>query len=101
MKDVTDDKSLQQVLLCDSDVVINSGYSKPLVLAKCTDRAEISGAITLHYTLLQSLAEMEQLKKGLEALGFLEIIKNNPNLLAPFFTAIENRKLTAGMISSV
>lgn len=74
---------MRQTLLDASDVVINSGYTKPLVSAKLSDIAEISKTIALHYTLLQSLAEMDQSKKGLESLGALEIINKNPDLLAP------------------
>ena len=93
---MSDDKSLQQTLLDASDVIINSGYTKPLVSAKLSDRAVISKAVALHYSILQSIAELDQLKKGLESLGMLEVIKNNRDLLAPFFTCQGNEKLTAG-----
>ena len=41
-----------------------SGYTKPLFRAEMEDREEISRTIALHYTLLQSKAEMDQLKQG-------------------------------------
>ena len=41
MKDVSDDQSLQQLLLSASDVVINCGYSKPLASAKLSYTAPI------------------------------------------------------------
>ena len=94
LKDVSDDSLMQQT---SSEVVLNSGYTKPLLSAKLCDIAEISQSVALHYTLLQSLAEMNQLKKGLESFGLLEIIKRNSNLLAHFFTCQGSKKLTAGI----
>ena len=97
LKDVSDDSLMQQTLLDASEVVLNSGYTKPLLSAKLCDIAEISQSVALHYTLLQSLAEMDQFKKGLESFGLLEIIKRNSNLLAHFFTCQGSKKLTAGI----
>lgn len=97
MKTAPDDKSLQDLLLNASDIVLNAGYTKPpLVSTKLTDRAELTRCIALHYTLLQSIAEMDQLKKGLESLGLLQIMKVYPDLIAPFFTSKGHKKLTAG-----
>ena len=74
-----------------------SGYTKPLTSAQLEDKCEIIQTIALHYTLLQSIAEMDQLKKGLETLGVLQIIQDHQIILEPFFTAEGNIKLTAGM----
>lgn len=68
-----DDASLCEMLLDGSDVILNSGYTKPLASSKLYDRAEIVRTVSLHYALLQSLAEMDQLKMGLQSLGFLQI----------------------------
>lgn len=100
LKDMCDESMLHQTLLDASDVVVSSGYTKPLVSAKLSDIAEISKTIALHYSLLQSLAEIDQLKKGLESLGVLELMKNNSDLLAPFFTSIGSKKLTADKVQN-
>ena len=88
---------LQQIVLQHSDVVINSGFSKPLASVKLSDKTEISRAVSLQYTLLQCLAEVDQLKKGLSSLGLLDILQSNPDILAPFFSRVLNdQRLTAG-----
>ena len=96
MKTAPDDKSLQDLLLNASDIVLNAGYTKPLVSTKLTDRAELTRCIALHFTLLQCVAKMDQLKKGPESLGLLQIMKVYPDLVAPFFTPKGHKKLTAG-----
>ena len=70
---------------------------KPLISIKLSDRKEISRAIALHYTHLQCLAEVEQLKKGLASLGLLDIMQKNPDIVAPFFTSNNHQNLTAGI----
>ena len=97
MQKIDDQALLQQIVLQHSDVVINSGFSKPLASVKLSDKTEISRAVGLQYTLLQCLAEVDQLKKGLSSLGLLDILQSNPDILPPFFSRVLNdQRLTAG-----
>ena len=97
MQKVDDQALLQQIVLQHRDVVINSELSKPLVSVKLSDKTEISRAVSLQYTLLQCLAEVDQLKKGLSSLGLLVILQSNPDIFAPFFSPVLNdQRLTAG-----
>ena len=93
MKESVDEESFQQTLLDGCEIFSNSGYTKPLMSIKRSDISELSRAISLHYTLLQCFAELEQLKKGLKCLGFLEILQSHPDILAPFFIS-NDEKLT-------
>ena len=81
------------------DIILNCGYTKPLFRAEMEDREEISRTIALHYTLLQSKAEMDQLKQGLNSLGVADLMKEQVHLFANFFTSDGHSRLTAGQSS--
>ncbi len=60
---------MTEFLLDSSDVIMNSGYTKPIVTAKVSDIPEIKRVVTLHYSILEVIAELDQFKKGLQSLG--------------------------------
>ena len=76
---------------------IAAGFSKPVSLMKMDDREELLHIISLHYTLLRSKAELDQLKMGLEALGVKDAMKVYPDLFESFFTEVGIKPLTAGV----
>ena len=72
LKDVKDVSALRQFLFDAADTVIDCGYLKPLTSANLVDIEEISDTVALHRTLLVSLAETDQLIRGLK-LMFSEV----------------------------
>ncbi len=91
---------MTEFLLDSSDVIMNSGYTKPIFTAKVSDIPEIKQVVTLHCSILEVLAELDQFKKGLQSLGVLDIISQYPKLMAPFFTNKGHQKLSAGKSGS-
>ena len=59
--------------------------SKPAFRILFTDKEEVVNALCLHYTVFASLAELEQLRRGLGILGFHDIMDSNPSLLRKVF----------------
>ena len=52
--------------------------------------------IKLHYIILHCKAELDQLMTGVQALGLLEEIQDNPQLFEPLFVATKQSSLSAG-----
>ncbi len=50
---------------CCFDIIIDAGYSKPITALTMMEKGALVKALKLHYTLLKSLAEINQLKDGL------------------------------------
>ena len=53
-------------------------------------------AIFLHQTVYSCLAELDQLKRGLNVLGVIDELTESPDILLDFFTAVNRVRLTAG-----
>lgn len=100
LEGIEDVTLLRKALFDATDVVINSGYTKPLTSAEVSDRKEITETVSLHCTLLQSLAEMDQLKRGLNVLGVANYMKDYPLFFTSYFTSQDSQKLSAGIIIS-
>ncbi|XP_064391385.1 uncharacterized protein LOC135339169 isoform X1 [Halichondria panicea] len=66
INDAADDKDLKDCILDECDTIVNAGYSKPLFTSTQADKIEIVKTLKLYYTLLESLAEINQLKEGLQ-----------------------------------
>uniref|UniRef100_A0A1X7UFQ4 HECT domain-containing protein n=1 Tax=Amphimedon queenslandica TaxID=400682 RepID=A0A1X7UFQ4_AMPQE len=90
-----DSKSLQQVLMESFDIIANAGYTKPIPSVSTQDKKDIQRAIALQYIILQCITELEQFKRGLSSIHFLDIVRANREVAAPFFIK-RNEKLTAG-----
>ena len=89
---------MRKTLFDNADIIMNSGYTKPLMSAELSNVNEIVDTVSLQYTLLQSIAEMEQLKRGLNVLGVTNFMRDYPLLLTSFFTSQGNIKLSAGVL---
>ena len=75
---------------------MEAGYTKPVAVISVTAKAELITTLSLHYTLLRSKAELDQLRGGLFALEVLDNMKKYPSLLEPWFVAGKTAPLTAG-----
>ena len=60
-----------------------------------SDKEEIIRSPFLHTTIYRSMAELDQLKAGLNVLGVCNKMEKNPDHFLEFFTR-KNQKLSAG-----
>ena len=71
MQEVASDDGFCQ-LVCSSEYefLLECGITKPVMKMNLTDKEKVVSAVCLHYALLGSLAELEQLKRGLQTVRF-------------------------------
>ena len=63
------------------------------------DRSTITSSIAKHFAVLKCKAELDQMLKGVESLGLLELIQANPKMMKKLFLGTENKKkLTADLL---
>ena len=63
------------------------------------DRQPIIDMLLDYYIMVKVKAEMDQFKDGLQVLGFLKVLQENPQLFQQYFMNVEV-PLTAGIIIS-
>ena len=80
----------------DYDFRFSCGVSKPSCRIQFSDRENIINALCLHYTVLSSLAELEQLRRGLAVQKFNSLMESFPQLLRGAF-----QPLTSEMIQDL
>jgi hypothetical protein len=90
---------LGDIVTTNSDLIIDSGYNKPLACVKLCDINDIIRTITIHKVILSSLAELSQFKRGFSALGVADELKKHPDALSSFFCKDKDIPLTAGVFS--
>ncbi|XP_019859560.1 PREDICTED: uncharacterized protein LOC109587781 [Amphimedon queenslandica] len=101
IQDMTDDLAFQKALSDHCDILFSTGFSKPICNVTIADKEEITRVVALHHTLLQCLAELDQLKKGLRSLGVLSIIEENKNIMKPFFMYYPDNCITADKLKDL
>lgn len=100
MQTTTEDQ-LRSVIASHFDVLSDSGFSRPSVLVKESDKIDIIQALALHDVILRSKAELDQFCEGLESCGVLCAIRQNADLSRKYFCVDCREKLTSGMFNSV
>ena len=88
----------RQQLASHSDLICESGYRKPIATSTLANKQEIVTTVFLHQTMYSYLAELNQLKNGLNVLGVVDEMSKSPGLLLDFFTSVNYVKLTAGLL---
>ena len=76
-----------------------TGFRKPLSQLTISDRQPIIDMLLDYYIMVKVKAEMDQFKDGLQVLGFLKVLQENPQLFRQYFMNVEV-PLTAGNIIS-
>ena len=84
----------------DYDFRFSCGVSKPSCRIQFSDRENIINALCLHYTVLSSLAELEQLRRGLAVQKFNSLMESLPQLLRGAFQP-SLQPLTSEMIQDL
>lgn len=88
--------SLQEVCSEGLDLILESGFNKPITAITLDHKKELATTLMLHYTLYRNKAALDQLKSGLSVLGVADAMSEYSELLKPFFTGVEQTPLTAG-----
>ena len=86
MEETTTEEDFHQ-LICSSDYefVLECGVTKPAVTMHLSDKEKMISAVCLHYAVLGSLAELEQLRRGLHTLRFSALMESYPTLFKQLF----------------
>ena len=69
----------------DYEFRYDCGVSKPVCRIKYSEKQKIVEAMCLHYTVLASLAELEQLRRGLSVQKFNSLMESSPQLIRKAF----------------
>ena len=67
------------------DFFTDCGVTKPAMMISITDKESIISAVCLHYAILGSLAELEQLKRGLQVANFSSLMEKYDLLFRHLF----------------
>ena len=98
LQQTEDELMFRQQLASHSDVIYESGYRKPIATSTLANKEEIVMTIFLHQTVYSCLAELDQLRNGLNVLGVVDEMSKSPRLLLDFFTSVNYTKPTAGWL---
>lgn len=93
------DTDVQNVFAIDEamELLAATGFRKAVPRLKLEDCSTLVSALVNYHFMGKVKAEMDQLRDGLEALGFLSTLRHNPDIFEPFF--LNNKsELTTGML---
>lgn len=77
------------------DMLTATGFRKAVSWLTLSDRSNVVSALLGFHLMGKVKAEMDQLREGLEVLGFLTALKKNPKLFELFFV-FRKKNLTPG-----
>lgn len=78
-----------------SSLLNETGYRKAVCSIKLSDRPSVIGALLDYHLMIKVKAEMDQFK-GLQTLGYLEVLQSDPSVWEDYFINA-NRPLTTGL----
>ena len=79
----------------NSQLILDAGYARNLHSINLNDKDQVIRALFLNATIYRSMAELDQLKAGLNVLGVCKEMTKNPDAFLYFFTK-RDQKLSAG-----
>ena len=94
MMPCTELENLRRLVRDNSELILDAGYTKNLQSITISDKELIIRALFLHCTIYRSMAELDQLKAGLNVLGVGNEMEKNPGHFVDFFTR-KDHKLSA------
>ena len=95
--ETNDSKMIQEIVSNNMNIITDSGYSRHLRKIGIGERLELIRTISIHGAIYKVIAELEQLKEGLNVLGVAEKMKECPKMFEDFFTFNKSLNLTAGV----
>ena len=99
IEDATSTEELRALLDSDDFTFrFDAGVCMPSSSVTLKNKGEVAKSIAMHFTVLAIKAELDQLKKGLQCLRFLEVMHSYPTLLKPLFLNSGKPSITADYI---
>ena len=95
--ETNDSKMIQGIVSDNLNKITDSGYSRQLGKIGSGERHELIHTISIHGTIYKVIAELEQLKAGLNVLGVADKMKECPKMFEDYFTFNKSQNLTAGV----
>lgn len=77
------------------ELILDSGYSKPVSSISVDTKEELVQSLKYHYTLYRTKAALDQLKSGLSILDVNKAMTDHPEVFKDFFVHT-SKPLTAG-----
>ena len=101
LQDVSSEKEFTD-LLCSQvyDFLNNCGITKVSVKMKLSDKKSVISAECLPYSILGSIGELEQLKRGLQTAGFSCLLEQHCSALRELFLH-QKKQITADFIQDL
>lgn len=93
----TEENKIREVATQHIDLLLECGFTKPASLLGLKDKSELIHAITLHKVILCTLAELEQFRNGMAALGVAESMKQHHEMFTDFYCIGTGDLLTSGL----
>ena len=93
-------RNFSLVLSFDSEFFMECGITKLVMSIKLDDKSTASSALCLHYAVLGSRAELEQLKRGLQNAKLRTLKDKHAHLFKEIFLHSQN-PITADSIQDV
>ena len=90
----------QLVTSSDYDFILECGITKPIMKMNLTDKQNVLSAVCLQFGVLGSLAELEQLKRGLHTATFENLLDAYSGLLKPIFL-YSQKQMSANCIQDI
>lgn len=84
----------------DYEFFVECGITKPVTSMRLGDKSTIISAVCLHYAVLGSLAELEQLKRGLQTAKLATLMDKHPHLFKELFLH-SHKPVTADFIQDL
>lgn len=81
----TDDDKVQDTAMDAFDILESCGFRKPIPTLTHRNVPLLIESVALHTTVYQRKAELDQIVKGLEDAGVLEMIRRCPDIFRPLF----------------
>lgn len=81
----SDDTKLRESALEACDMLLACGFTKPIATLVHRDLCQLIECVTLHTTIFQIKAELDQFMQGLNDAGVLEMLQAHPHVFHSFF----------------
>jgi hypothetical protein len=101
IRNAENDLDVQMIFSIDeaADLLLETGYKKPLKLLGMSDRENLQSVLLLYHCVLKVKAEMDQFREGLSSLGVLTALQSNSSLMKCFFQLPTHRLSAEGLKS--
>ena len=101
MQEITSDEDFH-ALICSSDYdfLSDCGVLKSTAIMNLNDKDKVISGVCLHYAVLGSLAELEQLRRGLQIVRFSMLLEQHKSLFGQLFIH-QKKVITADIIQDL